>query len=152
MTGLYSEAQTDDSSADIPQDTESESLPMSVNTATTTASTTATSATATADTVIKCHSRQPSSSVMMDRDKPLPNVLLINDDYMRDCGILNCRPSAVQHFARIKVRFWVKGQKVWGGVTLNDATDCYRLLLYQMAEKGISGKDKGLMPPFLRTD
>uniref|UniRef100_A0A8W7P9T9 Kazal-like domain-containing protein n=1 Tax=Anopheles coluzzii TaxID=1518534 RepID=A0A8W7P9T9_ANOCL len=103
MTGLYSEAQTDDSSADIPQDTESESLPMSVNTATTTASTTATSATATADTVIKCHSRQPSSSVMMDRDKPLPNVLLINDDYMRDCGILNCRPSAVQHFARIKV-------------------------------------------------
>ncbi|XP_053661758.1 solute carrier organic anion transporter family member 4A1 [Anopheles marshallii] len=99
MTGLYSEAQTDDSSADIPQDTESESLPMSVNTATTTT----TSATATADTVIKCHSRQPSSSVMMDREKPLPNVLLINDDYTRDCGILNCRPSAVQHFARIKV-------------------------------------------------
>ncbi|XP_050076615.1 solute carrier organic anion transporter family member 4C1 [Anopheles maculipalpis] len=99
MTGLYSEAQTDDSSADIPQDTESESLPMSVNTATTAT----TSATATADTVIKCHSRQPSSSVMMDREKPLPNVLLINEDYTRDCGILNCRPSAVQHFARIKV-------------------------------------------------
>ncbi|XP_053672236.1 solute carrier organic anion transporter family member 4C1 [Anopheles nili] len=99
MTGLYSEAQTDDSSADIPQDTESESLPMSVNTATTTT----TSATATADTVIKCHSRQPSNTVMMDREKPLPNVLLINDDYTRDCGILNCRPSAVQHFARIKV-------------------------------------------------
>uniref|UniRef100_A0A182QCG1 Kazal-like domain-containing protein n=2 Tax=Cellia TaxID=44534 RepID=A0A182QCG1_9DIPT len=98
MTGLYSEAQTDDSSADIPQDTESESLPMSVNTATTTT----TSATATADTVIKCHSRQPSNSVM-DREKPLPNVLLINDDYTRDCGILNCRPTAVQHFARIKV-------------------------------------------------
>ena len=122
MTGLYSEAQTDDSSADIPQDTESESLPMSVNTATTTASTTATSATATADTVIKCHSRQPSSSVMMDRDKPLPNVLLINDDYMRDCGILNCRPSAVQHFARIKVRFWVKGQK--RRMMLQIVTDC----------------------------
>uniref|UniRef100_A0AAG5DHK4 Kazal-like domain-containing protein n=1 Tax=Anopheles atroparvus TaxID=41427 RepID=A0AAG5DHK4_ANOAO len=104
MTGLYSEAQTDDSSADIPQDTESESLPMSVNTATTTATTaTCGTASATTDTVIKCHSRQPSASVMMDREKPLPNVLLINDDFMRDCGILSCRPSAVQQFARIKV-------------------------------------------------
>ncbi|XP_050084289.1 solute carrier organic anion transporter family member 4A1 [Anopheles aquasalis] len=100
MTGLYSEAQTDDSSADIPQDTESESLPMSVNTVTTTTTT----ATATVDTtVIRCHSRQPSNSVMMDREKPLPNVLLTNDDYTRDCGILSCRPTAVQHFARIKV-------------------------------------------------
>lgn len=91
MTGLYSEAQTDDSSADIPQDTESESLPVSVNTAT-------------MDTVIKCHSRQPSNSVMMmEREKPLPNVLLVNEDYSRDCGILACRPSAIQKFARIKV-------------------------------------------------
>lgn len=91
MTGLYAEAQTDDSSADIPQDTESESLPASVNTATT-------------DTVIKCHSRQPSNSVMMmEREKPLPNVLLVNEDYSRDCGILSCRPSTIQQFARIKV-------------------------------------------------
>lgn len=89
MTGLYAEAQTDDSSADIPQDTESESLPASVNTAT-------------MDTVIKCHSRQPSNSVMM-MEKPLPNVLLGNEDYSRDCGILTCRPLAVQKFARIKV-------------------------------------------------
>ncbi|XP_055644980.1 solute carrier organic anion transporter family member 5A1 [Toxorhynchites rutilus septentrionalis] len=91
MTGLYAEAQTDDSSADIPQDTESESLPASVNTATT-------------DTVIKCHSRQPSNTVMMmEREKPLPNVLLVNEDYSRDCGILSCRPSTFQQFARIKV-------------------------------------------------
>lgn len=91
MTGLYAEAQTDDSSADIPQDTEPESLPNSINTATT-------------DTVIKCHSRQPSNSVMMmEREKPLPNVLLVNEDYSRDCGILTCRPSAIQKFARIKV-------------------------------------------------
>ncbi|XP_055541090.1 solute carrier organic anion transporter family member 5A1 [Wyeomyia smithii] len=91
MTGLYSEAQFDDSSADIPQDTESESLPASVNTAIT-------------ETVVKCHSRQPSNSVtMMEREKPLPNVLLASDDYSRDCGILTCRPSALQKFARIKV-------------------------------------------------
>ncbi|XP_058818484.1 solute carrier organic anion transporter family member 5A1 [Topomyia yanbarensis] len=91
MTGLYSEAQTDDSSADIPQDTETESLPVSVNTAT-------------MDTVVKCHSRQPSNSVMMmERDKPLPNVLLSSEDFTRDCGILSCRPLPLQKFARIKV-------------------------------------------------
>ncbi|XP_053696805.1 solute carrier organic anion transporter family member 5A1 [Sabethes cyaneus] len=91
LTGLYSEAYTDESSADIPQDTESESLPVSVNTAT-------------MESVVKCHSRQPSNSVMMtEREKPLPNVLLVSEDYSRDCGILTCRPSALQKFARIKV-------------------------------------------------
>ncbi|XP_039434561.1 solute carrier organic anion transporter family member 5A1 [Culex pipiens pallens] len=102
MTGLYAEAQTDDSSADIPQDTEEcESLPVSVNT-----TTTATTA-ATADVVIKCHSRQSSNAnngvTMPDKPSQLPNVLLVNEDYSRDCGILSCRPGAVQKFARIKV-------------------------------------------------
>ncbi|XP_055588993.1 uncharacterized protein LOC129741292 [Uranotaenia lowii] len=91
MTGLYSEAQTDDSSADIPgSEVESESLPVSVNTVP-------------ADTVIKCHSRQPSNSLMMMEKPALSNVLLVNEDYSRDCGILTCRPSAIQKFARIKV-------------------------------------------------
>uniref|UniRef100_A0A1Q3G4S9 Putative organic anion transporter n=1 Tax=Culex tarsalis TaxID=7177 RepID=A0A1Q3G4S9_CULTA len=98
MTGLYAEAQTDDSSADIPQDTEEcESLPVSVNTATTAT---------TSDVVIKCHSRQPSNAngvAMPDKPSQLPNVLLVNEDYSRDCGILSCRPGAVQKFARIKV-------------------------------------------------
>ncbi|KAL9692303.1 hypothetical protein quinque_000192, partial [Culex quinquefasciatus] len=116
MTGLYAEAQTDDSSADIPQDTEEcESLPVSVNT-----TTTATTA-ATADVVIKCHSRQSSNAnngvTMPDKPSQLPNVLLVNEDYSRDCGILSCRPGAVQKFARIKATLGSRRHiPVWIGI------------------------------------
>lgn len=132
MTGLYSESQEqDDSSADIPQDTESESLPstITVNTinydpiSSTSSATncTQTNQTVTSpvgtgvltnsssctDTVIKCHSRQPSSS-LVDREKPLTNIMHSldenDDDFLRDCGILSFRPKRIQKYARIKVR------------------------------------------------
>uniref|UniRef100_U5ERZ1 Putative organic anion transporter n=1 Tax=Corethrella appendiculata TaxID=1370023 RepID=U5ERZ1_9DIPT len=121
MTGLYSETQTDDSSADIPQETETESLPISINnnnnnnnsnsnnvglgsSTIATSTTTQTAQSTIPDTVIKCHSRQPSNT-FVDRDnKQLPNnVHLDNSDYSRDCGILTCRPNAIQKFARIKI-------------------------------------------------
>lgn len=88
MTGLYSET-GDDSSVDVPLESE---VSDSVNLA---------EATATAhlaDTVIKCHSRQPSSG-LVDRDKSITR----SDDLSRDCGMFGCRPSAIQRFARIKV-------------------------------------------------
>lgn len=122
MTGLYSETQ-DDSSADLPQDTESESLPstvtvtanfepvqtqsVTVSTTLTNPSVTTTSITSSAapDTVIKCHSRQPSSS-LMDREKTHHNCDdIVDDEELKDCGILSCRPVRIQKLARIKVRF-----------------------------------------------
>ena len=123
MTGLYSEAQDaqDDSSADLPQDTESESLPstITVNTASyepisvVSTSTTLTNQTITAaltgqnshlaDTVIKCHSRQPSSDIV-SREKPHSNAY-DEDPFSKDCGILSFRPARVQKYARIKVIF-----------------------------------------------
>lgn len=120
MTGLYSETQ-DDSSADLPQDTESESLPstitvttnfdpvqtqsVTVSTTLTNPSVTTTSITSSVapDTVIKCHSRQPSSS-LMDREKNLHNDDTDDDELSQDCGILSCRPAKIQKLARIKVR------------------------------------------------
>lgn len=120
MTGLYSETQ-DDSSADLPQDTESESLPstitvttnfdpvqtqsVTVSTTLTNPSVTTTSITSSAapDTVIKCHSRQPSST-LMDREKNLHNEDTDDDELSQDCGILSCRPAKIQKLARIKVR------------------------------------------------
>lgn len=121
MTGLYSETQ-DDSSADLPQDTETESLPSTITVATNynpvqaqsvTVSTTLTNPSVTTtsitssvapDTVIKCHSRQPSSS-LMDREKTLHNDEFVDEELLNDCGILSCRPAKMQKLARIKVRF-----------------------------------------------
>lgn len=120
MTGLYSDTQ-DDSSADIPQDTETESLPSSIATTSTfhqvqthnitvsttlanpAVTTTAISTSTTQDTVIKCHSRQPSAS-LMDRDKAHHNDDIVDDELLNDCGIFNCRPAKLQKLARIKVR------------------------------------------------
>lgn len=120
MTGLYSETQ-DDSSADLPQDTESESLPstitmttnyepasiaqsVTVSTTLTNPAITTTSITLTApDTVIKCHSRQPSASIM-DREKTHHTDDIVDDELLKDCGILSCRPARIQKMARIKVR------------------------------------------------
>lgn len=111
MTGLYSEAQ-DDSSADLPQDTETDSLPSTVvvqaqsvtvsTTLTNPAVTTTCITSSTQDTVIRCHSRQPSA--VMDREKTFHNNSDSgNDEYSRDCGILSCRPAKIQKLARIKV-------------------------------------------------
>ncbi|KAG4071905.1 hypothetical protein HA402_006066 [Bradysia odoriphaga] len=85
MTGLYSET-GDDSSVDVPPESE---LSDSINLP---------DATAHLDTVIKCHSRQPSSG-LVDRDKSATR----SDDLSRDCGMFGCRPSAIQRFARIKI-------------------------------------------------
>lgn len=52
-----------------------------------------------ADTVIKCHSRQPSASIV---DKQT-NECNDTDELSVDCGILTCRPKSFQKFARIKV-------------------------------------------------
>ncbi|XP_037038961.1 solute carrier organic anion transporter family member 5A1 [Bradysia coprophila] len=88
MTGLYSET-GDDSSVDVPPESE---LSDSINLPDTTATIHL------ADTVIKCHSRQPSSG-LVDRDKSTTR----SDDLSRDCGMFGCRPSAIQRFARIKI-------------------------------------------------
>lgn len=93
MTGLYSET-ADDSSIDVPPDSEnSESCcpPMNDVTAPTNY---------VADTVIKCHSRQPSTGIIDQREKDHDSDL---DMSSVDCGILNCRPKSFQKFARIKV-------------------------------------------------
>lgn len=120
MTGLYSDTQ-DDSSADLPQDTEPESLPSTitvttnfdpVQTQTVIVSTTLTNPAVTTtsitssvapDTVIKCHSRQPSAS-LMDREKVHHNDDMVDEELLRDCGILSCRPVKIQKLARIRVR------------------------------------------------
>jgi solute carrier organic anion transporter family, member 3A len=107
MTGLYSEAQ-DDSSADLPQDGESISRPatviqpqsVTVSTTLTNPSATTTCITSTPDTVIKCHSRQPSSG-LVDREKTFDND---NEELSKDCGILSCRPAKIQKLARIRVK------------------------------------------------
>lgn len=120
MTGLYSETQ-DDSSADLPQDTESDSLPstitvtanydpvqiaqsVTVSTTLTNPAITTTSITSTVapDIVVKCHSRQPSSG-LVDREKSHHNDDIVDDVLLKDCGILSCRPAQVQKLARIKV-------------------------------------------------
>jgi solute carrier organic anion transporter family, member 3A len=121
MTGLYSETQ-DDSSADLPQDTETDSLPSTitvttnfdpvqpaqnviVSTTLTNPAVTTTQITSSVlpDTVIKCHSRQHSAS-MMDREKTHhTDDLDIDDESLKDCGILSCRPARIQKLARIKV-------------------------------------------------
>lgn len=111
MTGLYSEAQ-DDSSADLPQDTETDSLPSTVVAQSVTVSTTLTNPavtttciTSATETVIRCHSRQPSAS-LMDREKTYHNTDNVDDELSKDCGILSCRPARIQKLARIKVRLF----------------------------------------------
>lgn len=96
MTGLYSET-ADDSSIDVPTDSENSeaggchmaasdvAMPNYIG-----------------DTIIKCHSRQPSTGIIdQQRDRQHNDI----DENMSsvDCGILNCRPKTFQKFARIKV-------------------------------------------------
>ncbi|KAJ6630890.1 Solute carrier organic anion transporter family member 5A1 [Pseudolycoriella hygida] len=89
MTGLYSET-GDDSSVDVPPESEVSDCSNLPEANTTTAQL--------VDTVIKCHSRQPSSG-LVDRDKSIAR----SDDLSRDCGMFGCRPSVLQKFARIKI-------------------------------------------------
>lgn len=89
MTGLYSET-GDDSSIDVPQyseNSESSGRP------------TTEPSNHMADTVIKCHSRQPSSG-LVDQDKTQHDEIEMSGD----CGILGCRPASMQKLARIKVK------------------------------------------------
>ncbi|CAO1319586.1 unnamed protein product [Diamesa serratosioi] len=113
MTGLYSEAQ-DDSSGDMAQETESESLPSTTNvnglpmattvsTTLTNPSVTTTSVTTTPDTVIKCHSRQPSAGIVDHREPYHDDDDDDDDEMSKDCGILSCRPVKIQKLARIKI-------------------------------------------------
>lgn len=96
MTGLYSETANDDSSSvEIPSeegghcDTEYK--------------------TEMGDTIIKCHSRQPSSTLPrnvsgLGADNHLHNHQHPpQDDYTEDCGIFKCYPKSMQPLARIKV-------------------------------------------------
>jgi solute carrier organic anion transporter family, member 3A len=122
MTGLYSAEAQDDSSADLTQDTfesvpnndnvnvddsilqqKQAQQPQNVTVSTTLANpsltTTCISSNAT-DSVIKSHSRQPSNSA----DKNFQNED-DEEDYLKDCGILSCRPAKIQKLARIKVGF-----------------------------------------------
>lgn len=98
MTGLYSEA--------IPeQGDQAESA-----TASTAAATTKCTTNFCHDTVIKCHSRNPSAT--FDREKAAAAAAHNNPTYgdtpavilrdPKDCGILKCRPSCLQHYAGIK--------------------------------------------------
>lgn len=92
MTGLYSETVPEEETSDDNNDAQ--------ETMTTTA------AHFCHETVIKCHSRNPSTG--FDREKAAhtstfhetPAVILRDT---KDCGILNCRPSFIQRYAGIKV-------------------------------------------------
>lgn len=120
MTGLYSEAEAqDDSSSDLPQETETESLPttaqqpldLTVSTTLANPNIVTTSISAplhyqeTTDK-ISCHSRQPSTS-LVDREKSSSqnHEYIVPDEQLNECGIFNCRPARMQKFARIKVFF-----------------------------------------------
>lgn len=95
MTGLYSEVCADDSSTDIPVDSEMASAPTLPSGA----------QLHNADTVIKCHSRQASSGLVdRDRERQISSSHHdLVDDLSRDCGILSFRPLKIQKLARIKV-------------------------------------------------
>ncbi|XP_067008279.2 solute carrier organic anion transporter family member 3A1 [Anabrus simplex] len=98
MTGLYSET------ASIDGD-----LNDSNTTVTTTVSAGASSSVCCHDTVVKCHSRNPSSGIVDRSEKDRSHstypdhqpAILLRDS--KDCGILTCRPVFLQRFAGIKV-------------------------------------------------
>lgn len=94
MTGLYSEPASNE-----------EDLNESNVTVTTTVSLNTTAGSSTAgyhDTVVKCHSRNPSAGVVdrSEKERQQPAILLQDS---KDCGILSCRPPFLQRFAGIKV-------------------------------------------------
>ncbi|KAF7392565.1 hypothetical protein HZH66_008398 [Vespula vulgaris] len=54
------------------------------------------------DFIIKCHSRNPSASMVDRTEKERAQTPPFNPD-SKDCGILSCRPAFIQRFAGIKV-------------------------------------------------
>ncbi|XP_023290281.1 solute carrier organic anion transporter family member 3A1 isoform X2 [Orussus abietinus] len=84
MTGLYAESASTDAGENAePTQADSNRL--------------------THDTVIRCHSRNPSSGLVDHRaEKERPHTPPIKPD-SKDCGILTCRPDFIQKFAGIKV-------------------------------------------------
>lgn len=100
MTGLYSETAADDSSSvEMPSEEShtGEDYPSDLMGPI-------------QDTIIKCHSRQPSSSMPRNASSGLPQDLSHHqhqshsqDDYTEDCGIFKCYPKPMQPLARIKV-------------------------------------------------
>lgn len=96
MTGLYSETITDDSSIDVPQDSENSECSSNGGNVNDMVSAVPNH---TVDTVIKCHSRHPSSG-LIDQDKVQDRDEM---EITGDCGILGCRPASIQKMARIKV-------------------------------------------------
>ncbi|XP_044741053.1 solute carrier organic anion transporter family member 5A1-like isoform X2 [Chrysoperla carnea] len=91
MTGLYAETQPteEDNDEDLPDHTEK------------------TTTCCHETVVIKCHSRNPSSTII-DREREKSHVtfpersnILLDDS--KECGILNCRPMFLQKYAGIKV-------------------------------------------------
>lgn len=108
MTGLYSENVDDNSSIDVPGDSETSENGSQIGGHIGCGSVSGGGNTGNAvpnyvaDTVIKCHSRQPSASIVDQRDKQT-NECNDTDELSVDCGILTCRPKSFQKFARIKV-------------------------------------------------
>lgn len=55
---------------------------------------------------VKCHSRNPSASLVAERSRAAghveTDVILLSTD-TKDCGILSCRPAFLQKFSGIKV-------------------------------------------------
>ena len=100
MTGLYSDNIYDNSSIDVPGDSETSENGSQIGNNSSVDGNVVPNYVA--DTVIKCHSRQPSTGIIDQRDKSVE----CNDDAEMsvDCGILTCRPKSFQKFARIKVR------------------------------------------------
>ncbi|XP_055295376.1 solute carrier organic anion transporter family member 5A1 isoform X2 [Sitodiplosis mosellana] len=100
MTGLYSDNIDDNSSIDVPGDSENSENGSQIGSRHVVDGTVVPNYVA--DTVIKCHSRQPSAGIIDQRDKTGE----YNDDDAEmsvDCGILTCRPKSFQKFARIKI-------------------------------------------------
>lgn len=102
MTGLYSENADDTSSIDVPGDSETSENGSQIGGHIGGCTGIAAVPNFVADTVIKCHSRQPSASIVDQRDKQT-NECNDTDEMTTDCGILTCRPKSFQKFARIKV-------------------------------------------------
>lgn len=94
MTGLYSESTSNEEDLNESNVTVTTNVSVSTNVGSSTP--------CCHDTVVKCHSRNPSAGIVdrSEKERPEPTLLLQDS---RDCGILTCRPLFLQRFAGIKV-------------------------------------------------
>lgn len=88
MTGLYSERTSEND--DCPDD----SIPSASNYR--------------SETIVKCHSRNPSSSIiekpsLLKKDNLPESAALALQTDLKQCGIFSCRPDCLQRFSSIKV-------------------------------------------------